>query len=142
MIKKLLYVVGSVFIVNNIHADTTYVFCATKDRKWEWLKVDGKYVSVNGEWKHENIASVYFSYFKIRDEVKVEDLQRQCIQHLGASYIYAQPADNRFQDWAVFGIDEQNQSAGFHTHCYNVYLNITTCVINEHINKRISGISH
>jgi hypothetical protein len=112
MIKKLLYLVGSVFVVNNIYADTTYVFCATKDRKWEWLKVEGNYVYVNGDWKSSMINSTKFYYFKISDDVKVEDLQKQCIQNLGSSYIYAQPANNSSRTWHIFGRDEQNLADG------------------------------
>jgi hypothetical protein len=148
MIKKLLFIMSTAFVANNIYADTTYVFCATKEKSWEWLKADGKYVSVSGEWKYisgnggwkyvsgndgwkyAKINPPNFHYFKIGNDVKVEDLQRQCIQQFGSSYIYAQPADNRSSGWYLFGIDDQNLSYGFYSNCYY------QCTINEHIRKK------
>ena len=137
MIKKLITIISSVLFVNNIFAHSTYVICSTNERDWEWLKADNKYVSVSGEWKYVWINSTSFSYFKITDSVKVEDLQNKCINQFGTSYVYAQPSDNRFSKWNVFGTDDKNLSSGFYTYCHSPwYQKFTTCYTTERFNKK------
>ncbi len=121
MLKKLLFVIGNMFVANPLYADTTYVYCATEDRKWEWLEVDGNYVTVNGKW---NLAWIYgekgsrailFHYFKLTDNTILKDLQKKCSDQFGASYLYAQPADNKANYWHVFGMDNEHLLNGIST---------------------------
>jgi len=65
--------------------------------------------------KKTELNSIIIYYFKIIDDTKSEELQRQCIKNLGASYIYAQAANNYANYWYVFGVDGKNLSNGFKT---------------------------
>ncbi len=112
MLKKLCLLISSVFVVNNLYADTEYVFCADENRKWEWLKENGNYVSVHGEWKKEYIDDIYYNYFQLENNIKVEELINKCKQEFGESFKYAQPADNKFSKWAIFGESENKISCG------------------------------
>jgi len=112
MLKKLFLIVASVFVMNPIYADTTYVYCATQEKKWDWLTENGNYVSVRGEWEttityNKDSCYVFTNYFKITDGTKVVDLESKCRERFGNSYLYAQPSDNRFNRWHVFGEDEK-----------------------------------
>lgn len=112
MIKKLCCLIGNVVVVSNIYADTTYVFCADENRKWEWLKENGNYVSVNGKWKKKYQDETYYKYFQLENNIKVEYFVNKCKQKFGESFIYAQPANNRGSEWAIFGQSENNLSCG------------------------------
>ncbi len=107
MIKNLFLILGSLFIVNNIHAENTYVICATKDKKWDWLKENGDYVTVSGQWKTAQSGYNYYSYFKLKDNTNINDLKNKCIEKFGISYIFIQPASNIYDDWMLFEMNEQ-----------------------------------
>ena len=127
MIKNLILISIIFFFEKRIYADNTYVFCATEERKWEWLKVDNKYVSVSGEWKESEISfknldtnkSFYFSYFNIIDnKYNLISLEKECQKKFGNDYIFAQPANYRFDNnWNLFGSNKDNLGSGFVTYC-------------------------
>jgi hypothetical protein len=112
IVKNLFLMISSVFIVNNLYAETTHIFCATKEKKWEWLKINDQYVTISGEWKQGIVSnkictSCHFVYFEPNFDF-VEALQKKCIEIFGIEYVYAQPANNRLNDWGVFGKENKN----------------------------------
>ena len=117
MFKKLFFIIGSIFIATNTHADIAYIYCATPNMNWNWLKEMGDYVFVSGEWKSGQIGSYRFNYFKITDNTNISNLQKKCVKQFGESYIFAQPADDTSTDWNLFGSDEINLSSGVIRHC-------------------------
>ncbi len=93
-------------LTQKAYAEEVYVYCAADKDNWHWLK--NKTVIVTGEWRMKRLQnSFYLEYFKIVGGLSVvHDLQKQCIEEFGQEYKYAQPANNIFTGWRVFG--EQN----------------------------------
>jgi hypothetical protein len=117
MFKKLFFIFGSIFITSNSHADIAYIYCATSEMNWNWLKEMGDYITVSGVWKSGQIGSNRFHYFKLTDNTNVANLQKKCVKQFGEAYIFAQPADETATDWNLFGSDEKNLSSGVIRYC-------------------------
>ncbi|KAB8037947.1 hypothetical protein GCL60_12305 [Silvanigrella paludirubra] len=154
MIKNLILISIILFFEKSIYADNTYVFCATEERKWEWLKVDNKYVSVSGDWNETEISlknfhnnkSFYFLYFKIIDNTfNLKQLETECQKKFGNDYIFAQPGNYRFDNnWNLFGSNKDNLGSGFVSYCLTsgnntCYLGIYNSLIKEFHPKQMNN---
>ncbi|MFL7036061.1 hypothetical protein BCS71_23125 [Vibrio lentus] len=87
--------------INSV-AETTDVFCATVDgNAWDWLyEEDGSYTEVEGEWGRSMINPLAsFVYFDL-SQARYQELQRRCDE----KEMVAQPANDRFSDWAIFRV--------------------------------------
>jgi hypothetical protein len=109
--RKKLFI--SFFWINIIiYPETTSIFCATKNRNWEWLKNNNKIAEINDEWitfKKPTTSNLYFhlQYFRINEgRDMLEKLQKKCAND------FAQPADNRLLTWTLMGINNQNVARG------------------------------
>lgn len=107
-----------IFFANNSFADTTEVYCATPNKKWEWLKQNGKIVSVKGEWVYftkefsEN-RTLHLKYFKLDGDWRdIENLQNKCVDNYGSSYAYAQVANGFMSGWHLIGTDNTRVAKG------------------------------
>ncbi|KAB8038794.1 hypothetical protein GCL60_07990 [Silvanigrella paludirubra] len=116
-IYLILFIINT-FCFQSIFAETTEVFCATNDKKWEWLRSNNQIVSVNGEWvlfskSITNNRYLSLRYFKIdADWSFIENLQKECIKKFGPSYIFAQVADSMFSDWFLLGVSNNSVAKG------------------------------
>lgn len=86
----------------------TNVFCSTKDSKWEWLNENGKIIEISGNWvsyyKHYQGRYLLIKYFEITGGAeKISYLRNKCLETYGSQFIYAQPADSRFDRWYLLG---------------------------------------
>ncbi len=106
------------FSIQSVFAETTEVFCATNDKKWEWLRANNQIVSVSGEWiffRKDITSNRYLNirYFKINgDWSDIEGFQKECIKNFGPSYVFAQVADSMFSNWYLIGVSNNSLAKG------------------------------
>ncbi len=78
--------------------------------------MSNKSVKVTGEWRNKKLDPITsLRYFKIDGGYNaIKSLQNQCKNEFGQSYKYAQPADNFFSGWHLFGINDDNVIGGIY----------------------------
>lgn len=99
-------------------ADETFVICSDNNKNWNWLE-NGK-VTVSGSWKNGSVQSVHYYKFFILDEgiAKYNALKAQCLSEFGSDFIYPQPSDSYFSNWAPFAHNGDEILDGFITYIY------------------------
>lgn len=115
-IKINFYLFCSILYLNNFaFADETYVYCSDENKNWNWLS-NGT-VKVQGYWNTNTLRNgLYFDIFIIKNGLdEIVSLKNKCIEEFGANYIYAQPADNRFQRWSLFALNDSHFVTGIFT---------------------------
>ncbi|WGL60499.1 hypothetical protein QEJ31_02640 [Pigmentibacter sp. JX0631] len=112
--------------ISSAKETTKFVFCATKEAKWNWLKDGcGNIITVKGiesfslqktektNYYQEKQRKV--KYFKVTEndpENVIKEFQLNCINQFGAEYKLAQPAANIFSPWYPFGLSDDKIAPG------------------------------
>ncbi|MDE1463649.1 tail fiber domain-containing protein [Spartinivicinus poritis] len=107
MNKYSLLLTGMLTLAPCAYAETTDVFCAKLDGSdWYWLvDNDNNQVSIPGVWGKSWVTSdSYFQYFSVSQN------DYQGVNRLCKDNYVAQPANNRFNDWYVFKVNESNNN--------------------------------
>lgn len=90
---------GRIIVQNDF--DKIYVYCVNDKKKWNWLKVNGKWLEVQGKENFDDDRGN--CGFKIADYYNtMETLVKLCKQELGNDYKYPRPAFTRFSSWYEF----------------------------------------